>query len=480
MSLGHLFCYNQDAAGHTRSPLQEGEDAAEIRVQQQPAKRDRGLVSYAVDLRLPLIGPPLREADVWHLGPDDGLSFRRATLSLHANGFAVKPLHQDKEPLWVAWSPFSLVQGCRLHSVQADRSMPWLRLFKVSVFHFGCTHIFGTQGDEADMERARWLADISRVIRVLTQSLYPRFTLRTQPLVGAECTANRLLAGYLILCDDTAASLVYCELHVHCNDTALIVVYEDDYCDVQITQHVVDAKTGLSERVGVDCSCFSIANSHFSARTCCEKRLWLRAITNVKVKLQHHAADPTPEELAEYRATILDYARRVEGNEADFTRTELLPRRLVSKSAYPAAWHEQDEAESDETAKRGGLLRMGSSLPAELQRTPRKPPLLDEDMVNDESAPPPEDMVHDELAPPPEDMVDAEPPPPTKEDMVDAESPPPTKEDLEQHGLVAVAKDLERHGSVAVATDRGGHPIGFSSNSSEADSPGTISYHAVV
>ena len=40
--------------------------------------------------------------------------------------------------------------------------------------------------------------------------------------------------------------------------------------------------SGVSERVGIDCSCFSLGDHHFSTRTCAEKMLWLRAISNVK------------------------------------------------------------------------------------------------------------------------------------------------------------------------------------------------------
>ena len=37
--------------------------------------------------------------------------------------------------------------------------------------------------------------------------------------------------------------------------------------------------------MGIDCSCFSLGDHHFSTRTCAEKMLWLRAISNVKAQL---------------------------------------------------------------------------------------------------------------------------------------------------------------------------------------------------
>lgn len=40
------------------------------------------------------------------------------------------------------------------------------------------------------------------------------------------------------------------------------------------------------EKVGVSCTCFCINGHDFSARTIAERKLWLRAISNIKVKLQ--------------------------------------------------------------------------------------------------------------------------------------------------------------------------------------------------
>ena len=49
----------------------------------------------------------------------------------------------------------------------------------------------------------------------------------------------------------------------------------------------IDAICSVTERLGVDCSCFSINDYHFAARSVAEKQLWLRAISNLKVKLRH-------------------------------------------------------------------------------------------------------------------------------------------------------------------------------------------------
>merc|ERR1712107_188421 len=86
--------------------------------------------------------------------------------------------------------------------------------------------------------------------------------------------------------------------------------------------------TTVSERVGVDCSCFSLGEQHFSTRTCAEKMLWLRAISNVKVKLRHWASNPSASDLQNYRGSVLEQARSLPRPvENDQTRGPLLPRR---------------------------------------------------------------------------------------------------------------------------------------------------------
>jgi len=374
LTLSHCACAGLEEQGVNEC---SGESFSELKIPQPRAEGERGLVTYTADLGLPLIGSPLRAAEVWHLGPEDGTSFQRATLSLYANGLSVQDLNDARPPLTVGWSPFSLVQACRLHSVQADLALPWLRLFKVSVFHYGATHIFATQGDEADTERAHWLADVSRALRVLTQSLFPRFALRVGPLPGAGWTTTRLLAGYLLLCDDRGVSVVYCELHSHFDGAAMFAGYEDECCDALVLRVSIDLQTCVTERVGVDCSCFSLAGRHLSARTCAEKMLWLRAISNVKVKLRHCAANPTATELMHYRAAVLEHARRVEiDNDEEAWRRPLLPRRPNCSGPPP-----REQLGNYP----GGLEPLGfpsapaASTPWLLQRMrpPYRPPLLD-------------------------------------------------------------------------------------------------------
>lgn len=213
--------------------------------------------------------------------------------------------------LSVAWSPFSLVQACRWHTPEADANTKWLRLFKVSVFHHGATHFFAVEGEGADEERARWVADIACALRILTQSLFPRFRMATSPIRGLGWTATRILAGYLLQCEERGVRLVYCELHAHWDCTAVFGAYENSQCEMRTMRIEIDQDTIVGERMAIDCSCFSLHGQHFSARTCAEKALWLRAISNVKVKLRHHAVNPTPTEISYYRAAVLESVKRV-------------------------------------------------------------------------------------------------------------------------------------------------------------------------
>eukprot|EP00929_Paragymnodinium_shiwhaense_P002673 TRINITY_DN10297_c0_g4_i1.p1 TRINITY_DN10297_c0_g4~~TRINITY_DN10297_c0_g4_i1.p1 ORF type:complete len:590 (-),score=85.93 TRINITY_DN10297_c0_g4_i1:93-1862(-) len=300
----------------------------------RPAReRDQGLVSFSAQLDHPMVGAPLRIGEVWHLVPEDGKSFEPSAITLYQNGMRIES--RDSRPaISTAWSPFSLVQACRLHSMKADAALSWLRLFKVSIFQHGSTHFFATQGDDADTERARWVADISRSLRQLTQSLFPDFVLAAHPLVGADWTATRLLAGYLLLCDDQGVSLVYCELHSHWNCAATFAAYEDELCDTQVVRLGIDMHTCVSERVGVDCSCFSFDGYHFTTRTCAEKMLWLRALSNVKVKLRHRAPNPTPEELWNWREAIVDYVK-VMRTPPTTSPVALLPQRTPRRGHRP-------------------------------------------------------------------------------------------------------------------------------------------------
>merc|ERR1711871_1287109 len=96
----------------------------------------------------------------------------------------------------------------------------------------------------------------------------------------------------------------YCELHPQHDHQAKLVLYENASCTVFIADVHITVSSICQEKEGVNCSCFCVEEHVFSTRTVTERKLWLRAIANVKVKLVNHAPSPLPEELQNYRKAI--------------------------------------------------------------------------------------------------------------------------------------------------------------------------------
>jgi len=343
--------------------------------QRAPSLQEAGVVTYATGLDFPILGPPVRVGEVWHLAPGPGRSFDRAMLFLHMNGFRIRT-PSDEEVLSISWSPFSLVQSCRLNSTIDDEKAPWLRLFRVSVYAHSWSHVFAVQGEDADAERARWVADMARVLRVLTQSLFPPFSLSVEPLLEARWTSTRLLAGYMLLCDEAGVLLVYCELHAHKDGNALFSAYVDERCMTVIFSVNIKVHTSVSEVVGIDCSCFSIDGKHFSTRSCAEKLLWLRAMSNLKVKLQHHALNPSPGDLIHYRSAIQEFLETLPQPDVGVSWTALLEKEQAQAS------HTLPSAGGGSTSPRSMLAEGGQVPLANAQAD--QPPCIAEDVGRDD------------------------------------------------------------------------------------------------
>eukprot|EP00929_Paragymnodinium_shiwhaense_P109931 TRINITY_DN7654_c0_g1_i2.p1 TRINITY_DN7654_c0_g1~~TRINITY_DN7654_c0_g1_i2.p1 ORF type:complete len:601 (-),score=141.23 TRINITY_DN7654_c0_g1_i2:202-2004(-) len=331
------ICWKPGEAGAGRTPGGAGVSPLREQTSEDAAT---GLVSYCAELNSPMLGPSLRSETVMqvHAEAQDNV-LMPVTLTLYCNGIVVTPVKsagdevtEQVESSSIAFSPFALVQACRMHSIEADQKVQWLRIFKISIYQHGSVLFFAVSGEDADAKRACWVADIARVLRVLTQSLFPDFTLQVEPLSEVEATATRLLAGYLLLFSEDGVSLVFAELHSHGQSgEAQFNLYEESNCLKRCLQIVLTMTTCVSERVGVDCSSFYFEGCHFTSRTCSEKMLWLRALSNVKVKLRHSAPVPTPEELTSYRLAIMDQVKQAcerAQPALGFTRTPLLPRIL--------------------------------------------------------------------------------------------------------------------------------------------------------
>ncbi|CAE7762687.1 unnamed protein product [Symbiodinium pilosum] len=271
--------------------------------------------SYRVVASATLHEPAVRAGSVWYLqsqpGDDSNLQrVVRVTLSIHINGLGIRHA-DDCRTTSLAWSPFSLVQACRLHSAEADEALPGSRLFKIVDFHNAKTLMFAVSGPDCEQERAKWVAAAARALRMLTVSLFPVYRLITEPVPGLEWTKTRLLAGYMLLFDRSGLTTVFCELHAPIEETAGFIAYEDHSCTALVARLSIDSICHISERLGVDCSCFTLNDQNFAARSVAEKNLWLRAISNVKVKLRHAIMPTSNQEMRHYRAAIEEQASKL-------------------------------------------------------------------------------------------------------------------------------------------------------------------------
>ena len=268
--------------------------------------------SFEVDSRAPLKEPPLKSGSVWFLQPSehekDLQEISRVLLTIHVNGFRIRyPGKKSIRPVRsLAWSPFAVVQACRFHTKAFDEAMPKVRLFKISDFQHGISSLFAVahpSREEGLQERGRWVATCACAIRMLTLSLFPPFRMLTMPN-HLSWTKTRLLAGHMLLFDRTGVTPVFCELHVPLEGTTSLLAYQDESCKCLVASLTIDATSVVTERMGVDSSCFTLNGYHFAARSVAEKSFWLRAISNVKVKLRHAMLPTTEEELKTYRIAI--------------------------------------------------------------------------------------------------------------------------------------------------------------------------------
>lgn len=268
-----------------------------------------GIPMYSSSPDQPLLGVPVREGSLWHLSRQD--RFEQVTFSLYVNGFAFSTPGGLEAS--VSLSPFSLVRNCRFQSGVCAK----LKTFKVSILDRDPCCYFAVQSvceRGAEEERSDWVLGISHTILLIIDSLLPPFSVTCDPLPGVPQTERRLMAGYLIHKEDsTSISVLFCELQAHHGDSARMVLYENEFCDTHpvITIHITEGSV-CCDLVGINCSCFVVDNHHFASQTPSERKLWLRALSNMKVKVQNRAPEPDAEELEHYRAAIREHIKAIE------------------------------------------------------------------------------------------------------------------------------------------------------------------------
>lgn len=264
------------------------------------ASKTRGFLTYSSAPDQPLLGVPIREESLWHLSTQD--RFEPVSFSLYVNGFAFSTA--DGLEASVSLSPFSLVRNCRFQSGECSK----LKSFKVSLLEPDPCCYFAVRNScerEAEEERSEWVLGLSHTILLITDSLLPSFPVTCDPIPGIPQTARRLMAGYLIHRDDgNSISVLFCELHAHSGSSARLVLYENELCESPIMDILITEASVCCDVVGINCSCFIVDCHHFASQTPSERKLWLRALSNVKVKIQSQAPEPSEEELRHYRTSI--------------------------------------------------------------------------------------------------------------------------------------------------------------------------------
>ena len=141
------------------------------------------------------------------------------------------------------------------------------------------------------------------------------------------------LGTYMLLFDLKGVTPVFCELHAPVDYTTSLMAYEDDTCTCLLANLIIDPDTKIVERLGVDSSCFTLNEHHFAARTVAEKTLWIRAISNIKVKLRHALLPTSDLELKCYRNAVEEQIAYLPSPRLPAMLTEEAP--LLKRRAQP-------------------------------------------------------------------------------------------------------------------------------------------------
>lgn len=276
--------------------------------------QDRTVPTFrTADSEVTLQGEPLYVGRILQLTL--GQSIHDMTLAMHANGFSLissSPEPGEPATLTRAWSPFSLVEKCQVKTM--THSSYWA-VFKLTVFrqegHDRCFY-FASTGDQAAQERDEWVERMSHIIGAVTISLFPAHAIAVMPVPGVAATSSRIMAGYLLMSlAQDQVQLLYSELCAYSQREARFTTYRDEWCDKEVFSMIILDSTTVSTRKGTYCTIFGLDQYRFCARTAEEKELWLRAVSNIKVKLMFEAPDPSPEELEIFRAAVQDRVRLV-------------------------------------------------------------------------------------------------------------------------------------------------------------------------
>lgn len=270
-----------------------------------------------------------------------GERIQKVTLTIFVDGFSVKPApsapsNNSLQGYSRAWSPFTLIETCQVQVKKMEQAWAVFKLTILRRKDADMFYYFGCSGDNAEEERDRWVHDISEAIGTVTLSLIPAHSITVRPVPGNSDTVMRLLAGYLMLLIDLeVVALYYCELQAYRGGAAKLALYQDEWCEHEVGAVPILNTSVVSTRKGEYCTVLGVDSSLLCARSWKEKELWLRAVSNVKVKLMFDAPEPTQEELNVYRGAVLERVAEVVNDDkaGEQSAKPLLP--LINDGSHP-------------------------------------------------------------------------------------------------------------------------------------------------
>lgn len=300
------------------SPLtREATTASVPTPREQP--RNTLLRTVYSNIKDPVGGVPFGSGELLFLDDEAGMLTTCTGLAFSTGLYLVA--HGSGHIWSFAWSPFSVLlktdgRPGLPNTGGRDDSTGYAGI-SLSMPTRGRHLVLGCRGAGAVEQRDHWLRNMSTALRSHVRSTFPEFKISAEPLAQVPDTKGRILAGYLLLREDEhgSISVPYCELHAHCQGFARLALYSDESCERLILNLAVSEKSRIFERAGEDCSCFAVDGHSFCARSVQERQVWLRALSNVKVKLANGAPDPSPTDLEAFREAVRERLEEIEASE---------------------------------------------------------------------------------------------------------------------------------------------------------------------
>eukprot|EP00930_Biecheleria_cincta_P097043 TRINITY_DN88788_c0_g1_i1.p1 TRINITY_DN88788_c0_g1~~TRINITY_DN88788_c0_g1_i1.p1 ORF type:complete len:598 (+),score=86.63 TRINITY_DN88788_c0_g1_i1:94-1887(+) len=301
------------------SPLTRETTGSAVPTPREQPRNNTLLRTVSSNIDDPVGGIPFGSGELLFLDDEAGMLITCVALVFSTGLYLVA--HGSGHIWSFAWSPFSVISKTDgrpglPNAGSGEDCSPYAGI-SLSIPTRGRHVLLACRGAGAVEQRDRWLHNLSMALRSHVRVAFPEFRISVEPLAQVPDTKERILAGYLLLREDGAASISvpYCELHAHRGGFARLSFYSDESCDRLILALAVTQKTRIFERAGEDCSCFAVDGHSFCARSMEERQVWLRALSNVKVKLANGAPDPSPTDLEAFREAVQERLEEIEATE---------------------------------------------------------------------------------------------------------------------------------------------------------------------